>query len=240
MSNYHKILIVEDDLDIAELIKVNLNSLSIVTEHCAQGLTALNKILEDEYALVILDIMLPGLSGLDICRKVKEKKPHQSILMLTAKGSETDQIVGLELGADDYMSKPFSVPALQARVRVQLRRLALLQQQNQKLDSKQDKTIVGKLCIDKNNHTVALDNKKIELTALEFDLLHFFMSRPDQVFSRGSLLDKVWGYEHAGYEHTVNSNINRLRRKLKRSSEEHRIIQTVWGVGYKLSSNDCQ
>lgn len=239
MLNNHKILIVEDELDIAELIKVSLMSLSLETEHCADGHSAIEKILGGDFSLIILDIMLPGVSGLDICKAVREKKPEQAIMMLTAKGSETDQIVGLELGADDYMTKPFSIPSFQARVRVQLRRVELLDSRRE-FPSNQTLIQVGSLSIDQNNHTVLLNEETIELTSLEFDLLTFFMERPDQVFSRTNLLDKVWGYDHDGYEHTVNSNINRLRRKLKTGQNENQIIQTVWGVGYKLSSEDCR
>ncbi len=239
MLNKHKVLIVEDESDIAELIRVSLLALSLETEHCSDGSDAIAQILHGDYSLVILDIMLPGISGLDICKAVRAKKPEQAIMMLTAKGSETDQIVGLELGADDYMTKPFSIPAFQARVRVQLRRVELLDDR-QSLPNKQTTISVGRLQIDQGNHTVSFDSIGIELTSLEFDLLKFFMERPDQVFSRASLLDKVWGYDHDGYEHTVNSNINRLRRKLKTELDNEQIIQTVWGVGYKLSSEDCQ
>jgi len=238
MSVQHKILIVEDEADIAELIRVNLVTLSLQTEHCSNGDHALKKILSNDYSLIILDVMLPGMNGLDICKTVRSKKPEQAIMMLTAKGSETDQIVGLELGADDYMVKPFSIPSLLARVRVQLRRVELLanrQSSPEKLKSLE----IGRLSIDQINHTVHFDRKPIDLTALEFDLLSFFVQRPDQVFSRSNLLDKVWGYEHDGYEHTVNSNINRLRRKLNRQDNQQQIIQTVWGVGYKLSAQSC-
>lgn len=239
MLNKHKILIVEDESDIAELIKVSLLALSLETEHCSDGRQAIEQILNGDFSLIILDIMLPGVSGLDICKAVRAEKPEQAIMMLTAKGSETDQIVGLELGADDYMTKPFSIPAFQARVRVQLRRVELLVDR-QSLPNKQSTINVGRLKIDQVNHSVSFENTGIELTSLEFDLLTFFMERPDQVFSRANLLDKVWGYDHDGYEHTVNSNINRLRRKLKTELDNDQIIQTVWGVGYKLSSEDCQ
>ena len=238
MTKQHKILIVEDELDIAELIKVNLMALSLQTDHCVDGNQALVKILTGEYSLIILDLMLPGMSGLDICKMVREKMPEQAILMLTAKGSETDQIVGLELGADDYMTKPFSIASFQARVRVQLRRVDLLKGKSSSAGNEKILS-VGRLKIDLANHTVHLDKKSIDLTSLEFDLLTFFLQHPDQVFSRTNLLDKVWGYDHDGYEHTVNSNINRLRRKLNTEESKNQIIQTVWGVGYKLSKKDC-
>jgi len=238
MNTEHKILIVEDETDIAELIKVNLMALSLKTEHCADGQLAVERILSGEFSLIILDLMLPGMDGLEICKAVRASRPEQAIMMLTAKSSEIDQVVGLELGADDYMTKPFSIPAFQARVKVQLRRVELL---SERIDPTQNQIFsIGRLSIDQTNHTVHLDKDSIDLTSLEFDLLTFFVQRPDQVFSRTNLLDKVWGYDHDGYEHTVNSNINRLRRKLKRKNNQQQIIQTVWGVGYKLSTQDCQ
>lgn len=244
MNQSHKILIVEDDSDIAELLRVNFRDLGLESDHESDGALALNKILKGDYSLIVLDVMLPSMNGLDICRKVRETKPEQAIMMLTAKTSEIDQIIGLEIGADDYLTKPFSIPALQARVRVQLRRVELMQSSNDSTE-KHDIIKIGQLIIDQNNHSVNYCDQAIDLTAIEFDLLSFLAKRADQVFSRASLLDQVWGYNHDGYEHTVNSHINRLRRKLqlKPTAETNKVqaevIQTVWGVGYKLSSESC-
>jgi two-component system alkaline phosphatase synthesis response regulator PhoP len=246
MKTPHKILIVEDDSDIAELLRINFVDLGFESDHESDGALALNKILKDDYSLIILDVMLPSMNGLDICRKVRETKPEQAIIMLTARTSEIDQIVGLEIGADDYLTKPFSIPALQARVRVQLRRVELMQSSNDSIQ-KHDRIKIGQLIIDHNNHSVNFRGEVIDLTAIEFELLYFLAKRADQVFSRASLLDQVWGYNHDGYEHTVNSHINRLRRKLQvklssssdPNSSQPEIIQTVWGVGYKLSSESC-
>ncbi len=244
MNTKHKVLIVEDDYDIAELIRINLKDAGISTYHISDGALAVDRILDNSYSLIILDLMLPNKSGLDICRSVRESKPEQSILMLTAKSSEIDQIVGLELGADDYITKPFSVANLVARVRTQLRRVEILQARKE--NTAEDNTVsVGRLNIDINNHSVTVGSKLVELTSTEFDLILFLSKRPDQVFSRADLLDKVWGYDHLGYEHTVNSHINRLRKKLDAIDNDSRdkdseIIQTVWGVGYKLSSESCQ
>lgn len=232
------VLIVEDDLDIAELIRVNLEDMSLCTEHCADGTSALKAALEGSYALIILDLMLPDISGLDVCRKVRDKKPEQSILMLTAKSSETDRVVGLELGADDYMTKPFSIRELQARVRSQIRRYHLMEQAIQ--GKKEDSMIVlGQLQINYVSRKVVWHKKTLELTSTEFDLLWHFACHPTQVFSRSQLLDAVWGYQHSGYEHTVNSHINRLRNKLEIDSANPQIVQTVWGVGYKLNPDEC-
>lgn len=230
------ILIVEDEADIADLIRVNLQELEVELTHCAHGEQGLQLALQNNYSLLILDVMLPGCSGLDICRQVRHAKPQQAILMLTAKNSETDRVLGLELGADDYMSKPFSVRELQARVRAQLRKVALLRDMANS-DNQPDKPhiAIGQLVIDQARHQVSLANAKLELTATEFDLLLHLARHPDQVFSRNQLLESVWGYHHSGYEHTVNSHINRLRAKLEKDPTKPQIVQTVWGVGYKFS-----
>jgi len=238
MDQKHIVLIVEDDSDIAELVAINLNDNGIQTAHINDGEKAVDAIIDNDYSLVILDLMLPNTSGLDICRKVKTIKPEQAIIMLTAKSSEVDQIVGLELGADDYITKPFSVAALVARVRAQLRRVELVQGSLEKKNGI-EKITIGRLVVNITNHLVSIDEKPIELTSTEFDLILFLAQHPDQVFSRSSLLDKVWGYDHLGYEHTVNSHINRLRSKLGFFDKGTEIIETVWGVGYKLSSDHC-
>jgi len=233
------ILIVEDDMDIANLIQVNLEDMSLKTEHQSRGKAALNAALEKSYSLIILDLMLPEMSGLDICRAIREKKPEQAILMLTSKSSEADRVVGLELGADDYMTKPFSIRELQARVRSQLRRFHLTNQvQNSTLE--QSSLQIGCLEMNEASRKVIWHGKSLDLTSTEFDLLWHFASHPSQVFSRSQLLDKVWGYQHSGYEHTVNSHINRLRNKLEADTSNPQIVQTVWGVGYKLSPEECQ
>jgi two-component system alkaline phosphatase synthesis response regulator PhoP len=163
----------------------------------------------------------------------------------TSKTSETDRVLGLELGADDYMTKPFSVRELQARVRTHLRRVHALNGQANGLNTGktsnepvngQGTTCIGQLLIDHRYHQVTYKDQAINLTSTEFELIDFLCKHPDQVFSRAQLLDNVWGYNHSGYEHTVNSHINRLRNKLELDCSEPQIIQTVWGVGYKLNS----
>lgn len=231
------ILVVEDDQDIADLLTINLQEIGLTVEHCLSGEAALEKPGINQYDLVMLDVMLPGISGLDVCRQLRMQKPEQVILMVTSRDSEIDRVLGLELGADDYMTKPFSVRELQARVRSQLRRVHLLtkisQQQLTKQSAEQYLTL-GTLQIDSMLHLVTLNGKNVELTSTEFDLLLYFASHPEQVFSREQLLSSVWGYHHSGYEHTVNSHINRLRNKVERNSTKPEIVQTVWGVGYKL------
>lgn len=236
-----KVLIVEDDLDIADLIRVNLVELGVDIAHKDNGLDALKDASEHDYALLILDVMLPGMSGLDICRQIREKKPEQAIIMLTAKNSETDRVLGLELGADDYMTKPFSVRELQARVRSQLRKAAILKRVAAEQGASNDEPLtIGSLTIDHKTHQVHMGSQSLDLTATEFDLLLHLASHPNQVFSRCQLLESVWGYHHSGYEHTVNSHINRLRAKIECDAALPKIVQTVWGVGYKFNPQGVQ
>ncbi len=229
------VLVVEDELDIATLIKVNLEELGLRIHHCDDGINALETALSNNFSLVILDVMLPSLGGLDICRKLREAKPEQAIMMLTAKGSEMDRVLGLELGADDYMTKPFSVRELQARVRSQIRKVHVLQQNQSKQSSNSTLLELGTIKINQSTHEVFNGDIQVELTATEFDLLFHLMKYPNQVFSRSQLLESVWGYQHMGYEHTVNSHINRLRAKVEVDAAKPEYIQTVWGVGYKFN-----
>jgi DNA-binding response OmpR family regulator len=239
------VLIVEDEFDIANLIQVHLSELDINSDICCHGQQGLEQALKKNYQLIMLDVMLPGTNGLDICRQIRQEKPLQAILMLTSKTSETDRILGLELGADDYMTKPFSIRELQARVRTQLRRVHALADRSSttttlkntsEIKHENTSTCIGKLLVDQRYHQVTYKDNAINLTSTEFELLEFLSKNPDQVFSRAQLLDGVWGYNHSGYEHTVNSHINRLRNKLEENCAEPKIIQTVWGVGYKLNS----
>jgi DNA-binding response OmpR family regulator len=230
------VLLVEDDRDIAELIRVNLLELGVITTVQDQGDKALQMALDNDYSLIILDVMLPGVSGLDICRQVREKKSSQAIIMLTAKSSETDRVLGLELGADDYITKPFSVRELQARVRSQLRKVRVLEAaKSDHAGQENGPLVIGALHINQKNHQVTFQENELELTATEFELLHHLASHPNQVFSRSQLLESVWGYHHSGYEHTVNSHINRLRAKIEQDATSPQIVQTVWGVGYKFN-----
>ncbi|MBO1255158.1 response regulator transcription factor [Alteromonas sp. 5E99-2] len=230
----HSVLVVEDDPDIADLIRVNLSELGIQTTMQNDGRQGLNCAKENKFDLLLLDVMLPEISGLDICREIRSCKPEQAILMLTSKNSETDRVLGLELGADDYMTKPFSVRELQARVRSHLRRIDVYRESHQAV-SQDDIIKVGELEINPTHHTISIKGEVLDLTSTEFDLIHHLAKHPNQVFSRAQLLEKVWGYHHSGYEHTVNSHINRLRAKVEADATSPKIIETVWGVGYKLN-----
>ncbi len=229
------ILVVEDDPDIADLIRVNLTELGLTIQHADTGAKGLAYALENHYDLMLLDVMLPGINGLDICRQIREQKPQQAIMMLTSKNSETDRVLGLELGADDYMTKPFSVRELQARVRAQLRKVHAVSQLQSNREADSAELAVGSLVINTKQHQVLLRGESLDLTATEFELLVYFAKHPNQVFSRSQLLESVWGYHHSGYEHTVNSHINRLRAKIEQDATHPKIVQTVWGVGYKFN-----
>ena len=230
-----RILIVEDDPDIADMLGINLLDEGFVVERAADGETARTLLRGQRYDLLLLDIMLPGISGLDLCREVRAGGEYVPIIVISARGAESQRIVGLELGADDYIAKPFSVLELIARIRALFRREAAHDKSMQQVAG-----VVGQggLAIDALRREVRLDDAPVVLTAREFDLLLHFARHPGQVFSRYQLLDQVWGLNHEGYEHTVNTHINRLRNKIERDPAHPDCILTVWGVGYKFAFPD--
>ncbi|HIO91514.1 MAG TPA: response regulator transcription factor [Leucothrix mucor] len=234
-----KIIIVEDDPSIAEILQYHLRDLGYEVVHFDNGATARTYLAEAEYDLVLLDIMLPDYNGLDLCRELRQQRPSVPIMLLTSLDSEADRVVGLELGADDYLTKPFSIRECQARIKSLLRRCELNSQTNKEggatSEAKQD-FIHEELSINAATREVVLNKQVIELTQREFDLLLHLANHRQQVFSRAQLLDAVWGYSHDGYEATVNTHINRLRKKLKRNDGKDNFIKTVWGVGYKFIS----
>ncbi len=229
-----RILIVEDEQDIAELVGLHLSALCDQTIIARDGHEGLKLATSEQWAMIILDLRLPGPDGLAICRAVRRERPYQPILMLTSKSSELDRVLGLETGADDYLTKPFSVLELVARVRALFRRIENIQQTQASVYG--GMTNIGPLSINAESREVVLDGQLIELTAREFDLLNHFARNPGRVFRRADLLDKVWGYGHEGYEHTVNSHINRLRAKIEDNPSKPEMIVTVWGVGYKFAA----
>ena len=228
-----RVLVLEDDHDIAHLVELHLRDLECAADVCAEGTQGLGMALRNRYDLVILDLMLPGMDGLEICRRLRTQSNYVPILMLTAKSTELDRVVGLEIGADDYLTKPFSIRELQARVKALFRRVDAM---NQQADHG-DKGVLrlDKLEIDSEKRSVTLDGRPVALTAKEFDLLLQFARHPGRVYTRTQLLDLVWGYSYDGYEHTVNSHINRLRAKMEDNPAKPRYILTVWGVGYKFT-----
>jgi DNA-binding response OmpR family regulator len=226
-----QVLVIEDDEDIAKLIELQLLELSCKVKLASDGVEGLAEAQSRRYDLLILDLMLPGMGGLEICQRIRSQDRYTPILMLTSKSSELDRVLGLEMGADDYLTKPFSVLELTARVKAIFRRVDNLSK------DKDSATVVissGNLQIDVEKRSVRLDGKAVDLTAKEFDLLAHFARHPGRVFSRTQLLDSVWGYSHSGYEHTVNSHINRLRTKIENDPNKPEFIETVWGVGYKF------
>jgi len=227
------ILVVEDERDIAELVALHLSDLPAQVTLAHDGPRGLELALARRWDAIVLDLRLPGLNGLDLCRAVRAQTAHMPILMLTARGSELDRVLGLELGADDYLTKPFSVLELQARVKALLRRSALSGAPVSEPDTP-SAIDCGPLRIDRNQRRVWLDGGEIVLTPREFDLLWHFVRSPGRVFTRSELLADVWGYGHDGYDHTVNSHINRLRSKLGDERAAAAYIHTVWGVGYRF------
>ncbi len=228
-----KILVVEDDHDIARLLKLHLNELSYDVITTSDGSKGLKLGLQAEFDLIVLDLMLPALDGLEVCRRLRTASVQTPILMLTAKSSELDRVLGLELGADDYLTKPFSFMELRARVKAIFRRIALSTKKSE--TSVAENIRVNELVIEPSRRNVTVAGKSVLLTATEFDLLLHFARNPGRVYNRAQLLDKVWGYGHEGYEHTVNSHINRLRKKIEIDPANADYILTVWGVGYKFN-----
>ena len=229
-----RILVIEDDRDIAQLVKMHVEELNCQVVLAHDGINGLAQAESSTFHLVILDLMLPGIDGLEITRRLRAKPNYTPLLMLTAKSSELERVLGLELGADDYLTKPFSVLELSARVKAILRRIEKLPS-GSRVESA-DVLEAGPLRIDAKCRSVHVDGKPVELTAKEFDLLLFFAQNPGRVYSRQQLLNHVWGYHHSGYEHTVNSHINRLRAKIERDPSDPKLMQTVWGVGYKFNA----
>jgi len=228
------ILVIEDDQDINKLIAMNLKDMNHDVESCNNGRRGFEMASGGQYDLMVLDLMLPEMDGLEICRNLRAANVLTPILMLTARDSEADRVVGLEMGADDYLTKPFSVRELQARVKAMLRRMDMLN----KPVPQSDELVFDNLVINIGRRQVALNDQEIELTSTEFDLLIYMARQPGLVFSRAQLLDSVWGYQHSGYEHTVNSHINRLRNKLEQDPSKPKYILTVWGVGYKFGGSN--
>ena len=230
--NTVRILIVEDDRDIAELIALHLREAGYQLDIVHDGEQGLERALSGAYDLIVLDVVLPKLSGTELCQRLRAGGNFVLILMLTARSGELDRVLGLELGADDYLTKPFSFRELQARVKALLRRKV----QTEQTPSAPTGTLqTGDLTIDAENREVTLGGRTLVLTLKEFDLLLQFARHPGRVYTRAQLLDLVWGYGYDGLEHTVNSHINRLRTKLERDPANPELIQTIWGVGYRFT-----
>ena len=236
MSTPRRLLLVEDDAHIADLLAMHLRDEGLEVVHCARGDDGLAALERGGWDALVLDLMLPGVDGLEICRRARAMTRYVPIVIISARSSEVHRILGLELGADDYLAKPFSVLELVARVRALLRRVDALAA-NAKLDA--GTIAVAGLAIDPIARDARLNGEKLDLTPREFDLLYFFARQPGKVFSRMDLLNAVWGYQHEGYEHTVNTHINRLRAKVEADPANPRLILTVWGKGYRFGEGSA-
>jgi DNA-binding response OmpR family regulator len=230
-----KILIIEDDKDIARLVELHLKDVGYEVSLAHNGNVGLDLALSHPYDLIILDLMLPGVDGVEICRSVRAESSYTPMLILSCRTSELDRILGLEIGADDYLTKPFNVRELLARVKALLRRVEALKSE---VSNGSPKMIqAGDLAIDVEKRRVTLRGNSVPLTAKEFDILLLFANQPGRVYTRKELLNLVWGYGYEGYEHTVNSHINRLRAKIEKDPSKPCYILTVWGVGYQFSDS---
>jgi DNA-binding response OmpR family regulator len=228
-----KILIIEDDPDIVDLIEIHLKDLHCLVDKCYDGEKGLEMALSGDYNLIVLDLMLPGMDGIQVCQQLRIKQVNTPLMMLTAKSEEIDRVLGLEIGADDYIVKPFSVREFIARVKAQLRRVQL----DRDIEGNPAKTVLrhNDLMIDIEKRKVEVDQKNIDLSPKEFELLLVLASHPGRSYTRANLLNQVWGYDFDGFEHTVNSHINRLRAKIEPDMANPKYILTSWGVGYKFN-----
>ena len=227
------LLVVEDDENISSAISEYFSRVGYQVKTVEDGMTAVKTVLEEPPDAVVLDLMLPKMDGLAVCKELKEKVNYLPILMLTAKDDVADKVLGLEMGADDYITKPFSLRELEARIKSVLRRT----RSTPVGDGDRDEAPIvrGKLRIDPARREVTIGERQVELTPKEFDLLRLFASNPGRVFARKYLLEKIWDYSYEGYDRTIDSHINRLRAKIEDNPENPQMVLTVWGIGYKFT-----
>lgn len=228
------VLIVEDDLEIIRLLEIHLKDLGCNVLTATQGDTGLKMAISESPDLIILDVMLPEMDGIEVCQKIRANNITSPIIMLTARSEEIDKVLGLEVGADDYLTKPFSVREFIARAKAIFRRQRM---DVAKPSPKRDAKLMqfGNLSIDMEMRKVLLDGKKVELSPKEFELLVLLSSNPGKSYDRSKLLNLIWGYDFQGYEHTVNSHINRLRSKIEPDMGNPMFILTTWGIGYRFN-----
>ena len=227
------LLVVEDDENISTAISEYFSRAGYSVRTVEDGLTGVKAALDDPPDAVVLDLMLPKMDGLAVCKELREKVNYLPILMLTAKDDVVDKVLGLEMGADDYITKPFSLRELEARIKSVLRRA----RSSSGPDGTRDEAPIvrGRLRIDPAKREVTIGERQVELTPKEFDLLRLFASNPGRVFPRKYLLEKIWDYSYEGYDRTIDSHINRLRAKIEENPENPQMVLTVWGIGYKFS-----
>lgn len=227
------VLIIEDDKAISDLVEIHLLDLEYKVSKALDGLSGLKSAMNNSYDLIILDLMLPKIDGMEICKEIRKNEKYTPILMLTSKSEEFDKVLGLEFGADDYMTKPFAVREFVARVKAIFRRVDSIKRN----DTENNEIIIDELKIEPQKRKVSLKEKRIELSPKEFDLLYLLAAHPGKTFTREQLLNNLWGYQYSGYEHTVNSHINRLRSKIEKDLSNPKYILTSWGVGYRFNDN---
>lgn len=229
-----KVLVIEDDKDISDLLEIHLYDLGYKVSKVYDGKLGLATALNDKFDFIVLDIMLPSLDGFEICKEIRKQNIYTPMLMLTSKSEEFDKVLGLEFGADDYLTKPFAIREFIARVKAILRRVDA-----GKKSADETKDIkFGELLIETTLRKVTLAGNRIELTPKEFDLIFLFASHPGRTYTREQLLNTIWGYQFNGYEHTVNSHINRLRSKIEKDISNPKYILTTWGVGYRFVDDE--
>lgn len=233
--NCRRVLIVEDELELGRLIQRQVAQAGHDAQLVTSGEDALRAAEGQSFDLVLLDLMLPGIDGLEACRQLRAREHYMPIMMLTARSTEIDKILGLEMGADDYLTKPFSIQELLARIKAIFRRVDALSSRPAAGNSAL--VMADGLRIDAGSREVWVRGQRIPLTHKEFDLLLHFAEHPGRVYTRAQLLDAVWGYSHDGYEHAINCHINRLRAKIERDPSHPNYLLTVWGVGYKFTAD---
>lgn len=225
------VLIIEDDKEISDLLEIHLKDLDCSITKTFDGITGLKFAQSDRFDFIVLDVLLPSIDGLEVLREIRRAGITTPILMLTSRSDEIDKVLGLETGADDYLTKPFSLREFIARVKALFRRVDNL---NPAKENEKNITAAD-LVIDVTGRRVVVEGRRVELTPKEFDLLYLLASNPGKVFSRERLLNKIWGYQYNGYEHTVNSHINRLRIKIEKDISNPQYIITNWGAGYRFN-----
>ena len=228
-----KILVVDDEEHIVELISYNLSAAGYKVVTASNGLDAIKIAKEEKPRLILLDLMLPGMDGFDVCKEIRGDKDFKntSIIMLTAKGEELDKILGLELGADDYITKPFSVRELLARVKAVLRRVGTIKEENNIF-------VAGNLKVNFERREVLINDSKVDLTLKEFELLDILIKNRGKILTRDTLLDKIWGYEYIGETRTVDVHIRYIRKKIEVDDKNPKFIETIRGVGYRFNPNE--
>lgn len=229
------LLVIEDDENISSMIREHFTRSGYDVQTADDGVAGVQAALQNRPDVIVLDLMLPRMDGLAVCKELRQKPPYVPILMLTAKDDVVDKVLGLEMGADDYITKPFSLRELEARIKSVLRRV----QAASHTEAAGDETPItrGKLRIDPAKREVTVGDRVVELTPKEFELLRLFATNPGRVFPRKYLLEKIWDYSYEGYDRTIDSHINRLRAKIEDNPENPQMVLTVWGIGYKFSDD---